>query len=462
MLILTMQKTMTNSLICFVCGFCGEKAMRRKFYMHKRGGVFYACLVNQETGLSMSARSTGESDRDAALIVVSGWLRDGLPEKNGERRKVEAAFDLDSILRSIRKAELDTGGALAIVNALKERCLIDIGAVPSGKGSVDFISFLSGFFDYDKSAYVKDRLAHGHSIGRRYCKESLKLIRLFWEPAFKGRTLAGITRNELKSFSLSLPANKSPSYKNRILNAGLIPLGWAHEEGMIPSDIANDFQRYGGKTAKRGVLTVEEAGTLFSKPWTDSAAMAGNLLSATTGMRQGEVLAIRSGDIGEAILSVAHSWSTTDGLKSPKNGETRRVPLLPEVREALLAQLATNPHTDIPEGERFVFWGQAPDIPRYEGTFMLSALHNELTAMGIDWRSRNVCYHSWRHFYAARMADIEAADKVSRITGHKSRAVFDAYADHVTETTIIDMGKAAAAVFAGVLARAAVTRGLKP
>jgi hypothetical protein len=29
----------------------------------------------------MSARSTGERDRGAALIVVSGWLRDGLPGK---------------------------------------------------------------------------------------------------------------------------------------------------------------------------------------------------------------------------------------------------------------------------------------------------------------------------------------------------------------------------------------------
>ena len=43
-----------------------------------------------------------------------------------------------------------------------------------------------------------------------------------------------------------------------------------------------------------------------------------------------------------------------------------------------------------------------------------------------------------------RMADIEAADKVSWITGHKSWAVFDAYADHVTEAAIMDMGKAAA------------------
>jgi hypothetical protein len=334
--------------------------MCRKFYLHKRGGVFYACLVNQETGLVMSARSTGERDRDAAIIVVSGWLRDGLPGKDGERRKIAAAFDLDGILRGIRKAELDSGGALAIVNVLKERGLIDIGAVPAAKGNVKFISFLSDFFDYDKSAYVKDRLAHGHSIGQRYCHESMKLIRLFWEPLFKGRTLASITRNDLKSFSLSLPADKSASYKNNILNAGLIPLGWAYEEGMIPTDIAKDFERYSGKVTKRGVLTVEEAETLFAKPWADGAAMVANLLSTTTGMRQGEVLAVRGMDIGESILNVANSWSATDGLKTPKNGEARAAPLLPEVREVLLAQLATNPHTDIPEAMRFVFWGQAP------------------------------------------------------------------------------------------------------
>jgi hypothetical protein len=33
---------------------------------------------------------------------------------------------------------------------------------------------------------------------------------------------------------------------------------------------------------------------------------------------------------------------------------------------------------DIPETERFVFWGLAPDKPRYDGVFMLSALHFEL------------------------------------------------------------------------------------
>jgi hypothetical protein len=47
-------------------------------------------------------------------------------------------FDLDGILRGIRKAELDSGAALAIVKVLKEQGIIDIGAVPAGKESVDF------------------------------------------------------------------------------------------------------------------------------------------------------------------------------------------------------------------------------------------------------------------------------------------------------------------------------------
>jgi hypothetical protein len=155
---------------------------------------------------------------------------------------------------------------MAVVQALKETGLIDTGAVPAGQGSADFIGFLYEFFDFDKSAYVRDRLAHGHSIGQRYCYESAALIRGYWAPAFKGRTLGSITRADLKAFSLSLPAEKLAGYKNNILNAGLVPLGWAFAEGMIPADIGSGFERYAGKSGKRGVLSVEEAAALFDRP----------------------------------------------------------------------------------------------------------------------------------------------------------------------------------------------------
>jgi len=42
-------------------------------------------------------------------------------------------------------------------------------------------------------------------------------------------------------------------------------------------------------------------------------------------------------------------------------------------------------------------------------------------------------------------------DQVSRITGHKSRAVFEAYADHVTQENLEEVSRIGAEVFGNVL-----------
>jgi len=56
----------------------------RGYYLHKRGSVYYAELVDKRTGLKLTARSTRERDRDAALLVVAGWLKDRLPNPPAE------------------------------------------------------------------------------------------------------------------------------------------------------------------------------------------------------------------------------------------------------------------------------------------------------------------------------------------------------------------------------------------
>lgn len=53
----------------------------RQFYLHARKGIFYVQFVNQEAKKCLPARSTGKSNRDEALIVVAGWLKDGIPER---------------------------------------------------------------------------------------------------------------------------------------------------------------------------------------------------------------------------------------------------------------------------------------------------------------------------------------------------------------------------------------------
>ena len=193
-------------------------------------------------------------------------------------------------------------------------------------------------------------------------------------------------------------------------------------------------------------MTPLEAQALFAAQWKDKRAYVGNLLACTTGMRSGEVLALKREDIGERVLNVRYSWSAYDGLKSPKNGEPRRVPLLPEVREKLLELAGDNPYG--PEG--FIFYGSLADKPVVRNVLQ-EGLYDALAGIRIDAKARGIVFHSWRHYYAARMADRMTADQVSRVTGHKSKAVFEEYADHITEENLEEVGKVGAEVFANIL-----------
>jgi integrase len=423
--------------------------MRRNFYLHTRHGIYYAELVDPETGRKLPARSTGERERDKALLKVALWEANGLP--TGRMRKprpLEAAAGLDAILKSIRKTDLDGDDAMRIVNALKDRGLIDVSAAGAGKGSVLFTEFLETFWDYKASPYVREKLAHGHSIGKRHCYESTNRVHRYYFPAFENKPLNGITRQDLKEFSLSLKdKGLSASTINKILVCGSSALAWAFREDLIPHDPTAGLIRFGGEAKKRGILTPQEAEAVFNAPWTDKRAYAGNLLSITTGMRSGEVLAIRKSDIGNRVLSVRHSWSVMDGLKSPKNGEERKVPLLPEVREALLNLLDENPHQ---ADDPFIFYGLFEDKP-VDGKLLIEGLKEACSLTGVDAAARGIVFHSHRHYYAARMADKMTADQISRITGHKSRAVFEEYADHVIKENLEEVGAVGAEVFKNVL-----------
>jgi integrase len=421
----------------------------RRYYLHTRhNGVFYAELVEPQTGHKLTARSTGTKNRDEALLKIAEWLKTGIPTGRVRKpRTLEAAAGIENILRSIRKTDLDSDDALRIIQALKDRGLIDIATVKSGKGAVSFTEFLEEFWDYEASPYVREKRAHGHSIGKRHCYESMSRFTRYWEPAFRGRPLNGITRQDLKDFSLGLAeGGLAPASINKVMAVGTTCLSWAFREGMIPADPTVGLVNFSGEAKKRGVLTPLEVQALFAVSWKDKRAYTASLLACTTGMRSGEVLALKRGDIEERTLNVRHSWSAFDGLKVPKNGEARRVPLLPEVRAKLLELAGDNPHG--PEG--FIFYGNLADKP-VDRSVLLGGLHDTLAAAGIDAEARGIVFHSWRHYYAARMADRMTADQVSRITGHKSRVIFDEYADHITEENLEEVGRVSAEVFGNVL-----------
>jgi len=338
-----------------------------------------------------------------------------------------------------------------ILGVLKERGFAD-GVVKAGPGSELFGDFLTRFWTFDESPYVREKLAHGQRIGRRYCNDALGHVRRRWAPFFNGRNLMEISRSDIKDFAMSLAeSGLSAKSINNMMEAGSVALRWAHENELIPNDPTAGFRRFSGEPRRRGVLKPEEARLLFRVTWDDERSRVGNLVAMTTGLRAGEVLALRVQDIAVDRLYIRHSWSNEDGLKSTKTNEERTVPLLPGVRSALLTLAASSPWGGARDD--FVFYGLLRRRPM-DFHFLIGGLRQALAAIGIneeERRRRNIVYHSWRHYFAARMADRIDARKVQLATGHKTATVFQAYADHRLESDLTEVAGAMAEVFGNIV-----------
>ncbi len=436
--------------------------MQRRFSLYRRGRIWYARLFNPATGKFVHGRSTGETNRNAAAGAAMRWLEEGIPGPARGRRPVAEALTVDTILEGIRNTRLSLGDAERIVRALKDRELIETAVVRAGPGTEHFTAFLARFWSYETSPYVRAKLAHGHRIGRRRCYECGLQVKHYWKPFFAGKRLSEIRKADLQEFSLHLAGKRLAAKTiNHILDAGTVALRWAAAEEMIPADPGRGLMKFSGKSARRGVLTEEEVAGLFAVPWVDERARVGNLLAMTTGLRAGEVLGLQLRDIGEDRLRLRHSWSGIDGLKGTKTDEERFVPLIGEVRTALLRLARQNPHDRSPAS--FVFWSVSMAGRPMDFHFLLEGLKIALLRLILAddeledqakverareyWRSRRITVHSWRHYYAARMADRLEARKVMTATGHRNGAVFEVYADHASAEVFQEVREAATEAF---------------
>lgn len=440
----------------------------RPFSLYRRGSVWYVQLRNPTTRKYLPGRSTGERDRRAAEHVADDWIRDGIPGPQGARRPVREELQIDTALETIRSTPLTPADAERIVRVLRERELIETAVVKAGSGSEGLVAFLSRFWDFDSSPYVREKLAHGHRIGRRHCRDMRGWVRTCWEKYFgREKRLGDLRKADLREFSLWLVNERHLKAKtvNTALSAGSVPLRWAHAEELVASNPAAELMKFSGAPARRGVLTEEEVRKVFELPWPDERAQLGNELAMSTGVRAGEALGLQVRDIGEDRLFLRHSWSDPDGLKSTKTGKEREVPLLGNIRSALLDLARRNPHGCGPTS--FVFWSVSRADRPMDFHFLIDGLKGALVAMSLTederkdpakvaesrryWRQRAVVYHSWRHYYAARMADRLEARKVMVSTGHANGAVFQAYADHGTAEVFAEVRTAAQEAFGKLL-----------
>jgi integrase len=424
--------------------------MCRDYYLHQRNGIFYVEFINLENGKKLTAKSTGETDQIKAQVKAELWKVNGLPvrELNKPRPIVEIA-GIESIIKAIRKSELSAEDALRIVSTLQSIGLVDISAVKNtGRGAVPFVQFLETFWDFDKSEYIQDRLAHGFRFTRRYAHGCQKRLIKDIKPFFGDKKLNSVTTDDLKRLSTQLAdRNLASSTINQALLICCTPLKWAFNEKIIPTNPVIGLTRFSITNKERGVLTETEAAAVFAVDWKDKRAFTASLVAATTGVRQGECLALRRSDIRTDTLNIAHSYSSLDGLKCPKNGHKRVVPLLPEVKAVLLDLLKDNPYDS---DDPFIFFSTLQDKP-IDPQVILEGLKDALRQINVDYKSRNICFHSWRHFAISRLTDVIDGKKIARVSGHLTESILSKYASHIEEKNIQEVGNAAAQAFGNVL-----------
>ena len=393
---------------------------------------YLVAFKNEKTGAYLHPISTRQTDEAAAIKTAYEWYRNGVPQK-------DKVIDLkEYTLRDlVKKANLSD--AESLINELKRRGLIKSAILTSSKQDRDFTEFLSNFWDYDNSPYVKEKLRKNHSIHRRYCHDQSGAVKRYWIPFFTGRLLGDITRQDIEDFiehfeNLPLTKNmripQSAKRKNTIIQAGTIPLSWAFHKEMIDRDVTKGITWFSRKAAERQILTPELAAAIFKVQWKDERARLANMLAMVTGMRAGEIQGLRIQDLGKDCLYIRHSWGRWDGLKTTKTNESRIVEVpFPALIQDLLNLAATNPYGQGLDG--YVFWaGKMADKPM-EASLFSDGLREALINTDMSEKSAKVyTFHGWRHYFTAYMRDRVTEKLLQAQTGHKTLVMLNHYSGH--------------------------------
>ncbi len=371
--------------------------MAKLFYLHKRTGkkpVFYV-QFRGENGQISSAISTGQSSKSAA----ERW-----------------AFDF-----------LKKGGSLPT------------------QGRLTFEQYAADWWIFEKCPYCRAKMARGFHISRAYAAVRRSYLNRYVLPEFGAVKLSDINPRKIEAWLMRLKdlGTLAPATCNRILGTLKVMLAEAVRLQIIPMNPTGPIGDLKETPKPRGILDVDAMRQLFdparaAEIWgNDPRHYTANLLAASTGMRLGEVQGLMRKYVHPSHIEVMHSWNDTFGLSQPKWNSAREIPIPSKVAGCLQALMASSPYQ---EPEDLVFWSRDGAHPLTKTT-LLAGLRRAYTRSGIplaDQKSRNLCFHSWRHGFNTLVRGKVPDEQLRRVTGHKTIAMSDQY-DHARAAQLGDV-----------------------
>jgi integrase len=229
-------------------------------------------------------------------------------------------------------------------------------------------------------------------------------------PAFGSLAVEDITPAVIERWRAGLPASLSARTKNKLLVQLHGIFRRAQKTYGLPRNPVSEVERHRQRAnGDIDVFSVDEVLALVRAAASEQDA-AVFLTAAFTGLRRGELLALRWRDVDFAGATIRVRASYAGGtLTSPKSGRVRSVPMAPDVAAAL-ARL----------GQRERFTGDddlvfAGEVGGYlDGSALRRRYDRALAAAGL----RRMRFHDLRHTFGTRMIARADIRRVQEWMGH--------------------------------------------
>ncbi len=198
-----------------------------------------------------------------------------------------------------------------------------------------FEDYAGRFFRWDSCPHALRLREEGRPLTKRYMAiQRINLEKHVLKSGLQKMRLQDIKRSHILDFRSSIVGkNLAPATVNKVLSA----LRVIFNEAMYRQDIivnpmsgVSDIKDNAKPT---GIFTIDELHMLFpddyGKIWNDVLDYSCFFLAATTGMRRGEILALKWKHIhfDENYISVEEAWKDTITLGPPKSNRSRTVPM---------------------------------------------------------------------------------------------------------------------------------------
>lgn len=360
------------------------------------------------------------------------------PDKDGKAVFSARFFDEEGEIVSTRRLKAKNR-TQAVIEAKR---LLDQGA-GLAQTNPPALDFLLGFWS-ESSIYARGRAIRGKPLSVRYLEENRRVIARHLAGPLQGVRLRGLTAPRLERIILELAdAGVAPRTINYALQAVRVPITWNARQHRIP-DPLEYVEKVAEAPKARGCLTMDEIHRIIALDESPRIKLALEL-GALCGLRLGEIRGLLPEDVdAEAgILHVQHNFvDGREGVKEPKAGSVRDVPLPAPVKDSLDLCLAV-----APKDARFVIFNERDASKPIEKNSVRRGFVRILQKIGIpdeERKVRNLTPHGLRHFYvsAGRAAGLPDFT-VMRLAGHRTGAMMQRYSDH---SEVIDFGAARAAL----------------